>query len=187
MLFIKKAKKVLMRAIIITLKGKEAYARYLGVKVGDDCRIYITDFGSEPFFISIGNKVTVAHGVRIITHDGSTWLIRDSLGRRYHYQRVVIGNNVFIGMDCVILPGVKVGNNVLIGAGSVVTKSIPDDHIVAGNPARIIGRFSDYKKRALSNFPSDKEIDITDSYYDRVNKMLDKSFKKEMMSYEKFS
>ncbi len=61
---------------------------------------------------------------------------------------VTIGNNVWIGGDTTILPGVTVGHNVVIGAGSVVTKDIPDNVVCAGNPARII--------RYL---PSDSSID----------------------------
>lgn len=51
-------------------KSNQEYARHLGVKIGKDCRIYIRDFGSEPWLINIGDKVTVTHGVRFINHDG---------------------------------------------------------------------------------------------------------------------
>ncbi|MDE7380675.1 MAG: sugar O-acetyltransferase [Muribaculaceae bacterium] len=53
-------------------------------------------------------------------------------------EPVTIGNNVWIGGNTVILPGVTIGNNVVVGAGSVVTKSIPDNVVIAGNPAKII-------------------------------------------------
>lgn len=49
-----------------------------------------------------------------------------------------VGDNVFVGMNSIILPGITVGNNVIIGAGSVVTKDVADFSIVAGNPARLI-------------------------------------------------
>lgn len=52
--------------------------------------------------------------------------------------RPIIGNNVKLGANVTIIGSVKIGNNVIIGAGSVVVKSIPDNCIVAGNPARII-------------------------------------------------
>ncbi len=55
-------------------------------------------------------------------------------------EPVTIGDNVWIGGSTTILPGVTVGNNVVIGAGSVVTKDIPDNVVVVGNPARIIKR-----------------------------------------------
>lgn len=50
-------------------KGSVAYARKKGVKVGENCRIYIKNWGSEPFLISIGDHVTVTSGVKFITHD----------------------------------------------------------------------------------------------------------------------
>jgi len=53
-------------------------------------------------------------------------------------KKVIIGNDVWIGGNVTILPGVSLGNNVIVGAGSVVTKSFPDNVIIAGNPARII-------------------------------------------------
>lgn len=51
---------------------------------------------------------------------------------------IIVGNNVWFGGDVTVLPGVTIGNNVVIGAGSVVTKNVPDNTVVAGNPARII-------------------------------------------------
>lgn len=53
-------------------------------------------------------------------------------------EPINIGDNVWFGGNCVVLSGVNIGNNVIVGAGSVVTKDIPDNAVVAGNPARII-------------------------------------------------
>lgn len=53
-------------------------------------------------------------------------------------KQVSIGNNVWIGGGVTILPGISLGNNVIVGAGSVVTKSFPDNVVIAGNPAKII-------------------------------------------------
>lgn len=53
---------------------------------------------------------------------------------------IVIGNNVWLSANVIILPGVRIGNNCIVGAGSVVTKSFEEDNlIIAGNPAKIIG------------------------------------------------
>ena len=57
--------------------------------------------------------------------------------RRIH-THTHIGNQCFIGMNSIILPGVKIGNNVIVGAGAVVTKDIPSNTIVAGNPAKVL-------------------------------------------------
>ena len=51
---------------------------------------------------------------------------------------VTIGDNVWFGGNCVVLPGVTIGNNVVVGAGSVVTKNVPDNAVIAGNPAKIL-------------------------------------------------
>ena len=51
---------------------------------------------------------------------------------------ITIGDNVWFGGNCVVLPGVTIGNNVVVGAGSVVTKDVPDNAVVVGNPAKII-------------------------------------------------
>lgn len=177
-----------MKKIVSKIKGyyyrfalsNIAFARHIGVDIGKDCRIYTKDFGSEPWLIQIGNKVTITNGVRFINHDGSTWLISDGEGRRQLFRRIMIGNNVFIGMDTIILPGVKIGNNVIVAAGSVVTKSVPDNYIVGGNPARIILDFDTYKKRVLTEYVSNEDIDFSKNYRDRILEIVDESFKKEM-------
>ena len=117
--------RLLVDAYHLITKSGVGYARYKGVKVGEFCRIYIRSFGSDSFLIEIGNKVTITSGVKIITHDGSTWLMNDEKGRRYLFKKVVIGNNVFVGVNAIIMPGVKIEDNVIVAAGSVVTKSIP--------------------------------------------------------------
>lgn len=151
--------------------GGVAGARFLGVGVGDDCRIYIRDFGSEPFLIKIGNRVTITGGVKILTHDGAAWLVRDAKGRRYKYSSVVIGNNVFIGVNAVIMPGVEIGDNVIIAAGSVVTKSVSNE-VVAGVPARKIKDFSEYHDLACRDFPSESDLMNTSSYKAKVSKAI---------------
>ncbi len=143
--------------LIYAFKGSIDAARYLGVKVGEDCRLYSTSFGDEPWLVSIGNRVTVTAGVQFITHDGSTWLLRDGKGRRYRYAPIEIGNDVFIGGNSIVLPGVRIGNRVVVGAGSVVNRSIPDNCVVAGVPARFIGTFDRFEQRGLAEFPSDAD------------------------------
>ena len=67
--------------------------------------------------------------------------------RPLSYKPVVIGNNVWIGELCSVLPGVTIGENSIIGANSVVTKSIPANSIAAGNPAKVIKQFNFETKR----------------------------------------
>lgn len=85
------------------------------------------DWNVNPKGIHIGNYTMVA-GATILTHDMCRSIKCDTF----------IGDNSFIGGGSFILPGVHIGNNVIVGMGSVVTKDVPDNCIVAGNPARII-------------------------------------------------
>jgi acetyltransferase-like isoleucine patch superfamily enzyme len=159
--------------LVFALLGGVPHARRKGVTVGKRCRIYIRSFGSEPFLISIGNDVTITSGVRIITHDGSTCLVRDANGRRYqHFAAVTIGDNVFIGVNSVILPGITIGSNVVVGAGSVVTRDIPDGSVFAGNPARLITGFEAFCERVSSDCLSDAALDGIVDYRARVQRAM---------------
>jgi maltose O-acetyltransferase len=87
--------------------------------------------------VKIGDNCMFAPRVGLYTATHSL----DAKTRNSGYElgkRITIGNNVWIGGDAVILPGVKIGDDVVIGAGSVVTKDVPHHVVVAGNPARII-------------------------------------------------
>ena len=105
--------------------------------------------------VKIGDNCQMAPNVAIYTaghpiHPAT----RNSL---YEYGKpVTIGDNVWIGGNTVLCPGVRVGNNVVIGAGSVVTKDLPDWCIAAGNPCRVIRKITDADKRKLFR---DEEID----------------------------
>lgn len=107
---------------------------------------------SHCWLIKIGDNVTMAPRVHILCHDAST---KVHLGYT-KIGKVTIGNNVFIGAESVVLPGVTIGNDVIIGANSTVTKSIPDRMVAAGNPARIICTLDEYlekQKRKMETGP----------------------------------
>ncbi len=69
-----------------------------------------------------------------MAHDAST---RRYTGETY-FAPITIGDNCFIGMHSIIMPGVSVGDNSIVGAGSVVTHDVPPNSVVAGNPAKVI-------------------------------------------------
>ena len=136
-----------MKKFLIKLKRKLTgkkypldYLRACGATIGENCHIYAKSIDiPHCFLLTIGNNTTISSAT-ILMHDGSTF-------KHLGYSRVgcvTIGDDTFIGADAIVLPGVKIGNKVIIGAGAVVTKDIPDGMIVAGNPARIIGKTQDY-------------------------------------------
>lgn len=98
---------------------------------------------SHCWLITIGDDVTMAPRVHILAHDASTC---HHLGYA-RIGRVDIGNNVFIGADTVVLPGVSIGDNSVIGANSTVTKNIPGNVVAAGNPAKVICSIEEYIER----------------------------------------
>jgi len=87
--------------------------------------------------VTIGNDVLLAPNVCIYTVNHATNPERRRAALEYA-RPITIGNNVWIGGNSVILPGVTIGDNTIIGAGSVVTKSIPANVIAAGNPCKVI-------------------------------------------------
>jgi acetyltransferase-like isoleucine patch superfamily enzyme len=130
----------------------EIYRKHLSVKIGENARFTgKINFGSEPFLISIGNHVTLAHNVTFHTHDGGVWIFREKYPNINIYGKITIGDNVFIGSNVIILPNISIGDNVVIGAGSVITKSIESDSVVAGNPARLIRPVNEYEEKVLKN------------------------------------
>ncbi len=99
---------------------------------------------AEPYLVSIGNNVNISADVRFITHDinqtmfkKAGWPVNEEC--LYYMDKIIVGNNVMIGLGALIMYGVTIGNNVIIAAGSVVTKDVPDGVIVGGNPAKQIG------------------------------------------------
>lgn len=113
------------------------------IEIGDD-------FGASAVVISsrskvtIGNHVMLGGNVRIFDHDFHSM---DAVRRRSaddceecETKPVVLGDDVFIGADAIVLKGVTLGDRVIVGAGSVVTKSFPSDVTIAGSPACQISR-----------------------------------------------
>lgn len=109
----------------------------------------------EPKLISFGDNVVVASGVTFVTHDVIDKVLNNmdyNFLFYYNCAPIEVGNNVFIGCNVTILPNVKIGNNVIIAAGSVVTKDVPSNSVVGGNPAKVISTFEEYvNNRKITN------------------------------------
>ena len=87
--------------------------------------------------VRMGNNVMLAPNVQIYTATHPLEARARNSGREYA-KAIRIGSDVWIGGGAIICPGVSIGNGVVVGAGAVVTRDIPDNVFVAGNPARVI-------------------------------------------------
>ena len=145
-------------------RDRVSYARKLGVRIGKNCQILTNPkvaFGTEPWLIKIGDNVRINAGVNFITHDGGVWVLRKmkpELSNIDLIKPISVGDNVHIGTNVTIMPGVKIGNNVIVGLGAVVTKSIPDNSIVAGVPARVIETIDAYYEKHRNEFIFTKNL-----------------------------
>lgn len=143
-----------IKEIVYRLRGEYTTERLvkMGMKVGKNfCRLngVILD-PSHCWLIEIGNNVTMAPRVHILCHDAST---KTFLGYT-KIGRVTIGNNVFIGAESVILPGVTIGSNVIIGANSTVSHNIPDNSVYVGSPARKLCTLDEYLEKEVNRIKS---------------------------------
>lgn len=126
-----------MFMVLVRLRNSLLYARtwyfrtVYGMDIAKDVRISFKSRidKTNPKGLIIGEKTIVAFDAIILAHDYAS---------RRHAAKTVIGTHCFIGCGSIILPNVTVGNHAVIAAGSVVTTDVPDNCIVAGNPAKII-------------------------------------------------
>lgn len=125
--------------------GENFYANY---------NLTILDVGK----VTIGKNTQIAPNVSIYTAGHP--LHPDSRNSGYEYGiPVTIGDNVWLGGNTVIMPGVRIGSNVVIGAGSVVTKDIPDNVVAVGNPCRVLRPITEEDRKF---YFKDREFDVTD-------------------------
>ena len=127
------------------------YWRRRGMKIGQRCYINNVNFSTEPFLIEIGNHVAIAAGTDFITHDGAIWCFREGLEDADIFGKIKIGNNVFIGNNCTVLPNTSIGDNCIIGAGSVVRGQFPENSVIIGNPAKVVLNMAMQKMLYLQN------------------------------------
>lgn len=153
--FIKRVRLKLLRTLanfrhIYTIK----YAKMLGVKIADNVRFTgVPDFSTEPWLIEIGEKCLITQNVRFMTHDGSLNMV-NRMGEKYKsllkFGKIIIGDNVFIGANSVIMPSVSIGSNSVIAACSCVTKDVPEGEVWGGVPAKRICTMQEYADKLYS-------------------------------------
>ncbi|BAP80151.1 group 1 glycosyl transferase [Pseudomonas sp. MT-1] len=139
---------------------------------GYNCDIYCADIGR---FTSIASGVVVGgarHPMEWVGMSPVFYKGRDSIKKKFStydlptVTRVVVGHDVWIGRNAIVLSGVKVGDGAVVGAGAVVTKDVPPYAIVVGNPAKIVRyRFDEYLIRSFIEISWwDMEDDAIEKY-----------------------
>lgn len=158
-------KRLLISLRLALTPGGEQRANYLKKKkifysMGNNCLIMKRKIPLYPELISIGNNVRIASNVSFLTHD----IVHEVLNNmdfedNFEFSEKIgcisIGNNVFIGAGTRILYDTRIGSQVIIATGSIVTHDIPDNSVVAGVPARIIGTFDEYVMKMKNQIHED--------------------------------
>lgn len=130
------------------------YNIFVGENFFANYNLVVLDVGK----VTIGDNAQIAPNVSIYTAGHPVH--PDSRNSGYEYGiDVTIGDNVWIGGNTCIMPGVTIGNNVVIGAGSVVTKSLPDNVIAFGNPCRV---FREITEEDRDFYFQDRKFDVDD-------------------------
>lgn len=142
---------LLLKIKFILLNNGVKRAEFLKKKnilqsIGNNCLFQPYKLPMDPKLIKLHDNVYVAANVSFITHNTARNMLSNKYNKYYSMDLgcIEVYDNVFIGANSIILPNIEISENVIVAAGSVVTKSIPSNVIVAGNPAKIIGTFDDF-------------------------------------------
>ena len=127
---------------------------------------------SDPKLIKFHNNIVVTSNVTFVTHDVFHLGLNNLNKGNFSYEQncIEIMDNVFIGCNSTILGNIKIGPNVLIGAGSVVTKDVPPNSVVLGNPAKVVATFDEYLEKRKNK----EQILEIDKLWERFEKDKDK-------------
>lgn len=181
-------KNILKYLVFRHKRNNKTYIKYLnsiGAKVSQLAYFVapnkITIDETRPYLIEIGDYVTITEGCVLLTHGFDWSVLKVKYGEVIGSAgKITIKNNVFIGVNSVILKGVTIGENTIIGAGSVVTKSIPSNVVAAGNPCRVISSLEDYYYKRQKEEVSEAK-NLVKEYYKKYGKYPDNNIMAEFL------
>ena len=128
-------------------------------EIGTNVYYYSRIMPADPKLVKIHNNVSIATNVRFVNHDRIDIVLSGIFNKKYgkQYGCIEVMDNVFIGADTVILPGVRIGPNAIVGAGSIVTKDIPANVVAVGNPCKVLREIGEKDEKY---YYRDREIDV---------------------------
>jgi acetyltransferase-like isoleucine patch superfamily enzyme len=131
--------------------------------LGSNCSILPSTVFTDPAYVRIGNNVHFS-SCTLIGHDGSIAMLNQAYNVKLDsVGKIDIRDNVFIGYGAIVLPNVTIGSNAIVGAGAVVTQDVAEGDIVAGVPARPIGRVEDLVKKLQAQTQNLPWVDLINS------------------------
>ncbi len=155
---------IMLRLLFMRQEKRASYLRRKKVfrLFGDNVKYGTSSIPAEPYLVKIHNNIRISANVTFLTHDVIWSMFRDcpkvshnedGSKREFKFEMgtIEIFDHCMIGANTTILKDVKIGPYAIVGAGSVVTKDVPENSIVAGNPAKVIGSFTDLAKRRSEN------------------------------------
>lgn len=148
-----KAKSLYLRVCRPNNADYASYLREFGgfYSFGENCLVNRDVRILNPAFTRIGNNVCLS-SCTLIGHDGSIAVLNRAYGKRLDsVGKIDIKDNVFIGMNAVVMPNVTIGPNAIVAAGAVVTKDVLPGTIVGGVPAKVIGKTEDFVAKLEEN------------------------------------
>jgi len=153
------------------IEERKAMIKDLLGKTGEDFTIHSPFWCDYGYNIEIGENFFANHNCVFL--DGGKIIFGDNVfiaphcgfytaGHPIDYERrnahleyshpIIVGDNVWFGGGCHVMPGVTIGSNVVIGAGSVVTKDIPDNVVAVGNPCKVVRPITDEDKKTVFRY-----------------------------------
>ena len=141
---------VLENVLFLNSRIHIAFLRKKGVTIGEGTEFHgrVSIDYTRPSLVDIGRNCVFTDGDNLLTHGYDWAVLRENYGEMLSSSgKVIIGDNVFIGVNVIILKGVRIGKNSIIGAGAVVNRDIPAGSVATGNPCRVVMTLDEYYQK----------------------------------------